>query len=92
MRLSIKITGEVQGVGFRTLICKLADYLHLYGWVKYTKDGGLIAEVQGNSEQLEYFSMCLSSDAPSEAKIEGISYSQIPCNKDRSFIVLESGE
>ncbi len=92
MRFSIKLTGKVQGVGFRTLICKLADYLHLYGWVKYTKDGGLIAEVQGNDEQIEYFCMCLRSETPPEAKLESISYDQIPCNKDNSFVMLESDE
>lgn len=47
-RLQIQINGQVQGVGFRPYVYRLAQQLKLSGWVQNNAEGVLI-EVQGKS-------------------------------------------
>ncbi len=51
----IKITGRVQGVGFRYFVQKRANELGVKGWVKNTRDGGVQVMAQGNLKDMETF-------------------------------------
>lgn len=55
MTTHIKVTGLVQGVGFRQFISDLAKQLDLAGWVKNMPDGSVEAFVQGEEKMLENF-------------------------------------
>lgn len=68
-RLSISITGKVQGVGFRPYIYRIADKLHLSGWVTNTPYGVLV-EIQG--VKTDAFIQEINKQPPSLAKIDGI--------------------
>ncbi|MBB1080113.1 acylphosphatase [Limosilactobacillus sp. STM2_1] len=43
----LRITGRVQGVGFRWSVYQLANQLHINGIVKNQKDGSVYCELQG---------------------------------------------
>ncbi len=53
--ISAKITGKVQGVGFRAYTKKQADKLGLSGWVKNMDDGSVECVAQGSEDKLETF-------------------------------------
>lgn len=51
----IKITGRVQGVGFRFFTQQKAREFGLKGWVKNTVDGGVLVMVSGDETDIETF-------------------------------------
>lgn len=51
----IKITGRVQGVGFRFFVERNAAIFDIKGWVKNTRDGGVLVMAQGSMENMEQF-------------------------------------
>ncbi len=51
----IKITGRVQGVGFRYFVVQKANEFELKGWVKNTVEGGILIMVQGDETEIETF-------------------------------------
>lgn len=67
-RLHFKITGIVQGVGFRPFVYRIATELHLKGWVNNTAEGVLI-EVEGTPEKLQIFQKKLNQKKPNLAQI-----------------------
>ncbi len=51
----IKITGRVQGVGFRYFAVKKANEIGISGWVKNGRDGGVTIIAQGSQAGLDTF-------------------------------------
>jgi hydrogenase maturation protein HypF len=67
----IKLSGIVQGVGFRPFVWRLAKELNLTGWVR--KDmNGLEIEVCGEAEQVQNLIERLREDAPSISRIDSV--------------------
>lgn len=64
-----KIIGQVQGVGFRPFIYRLAKQYQLNGWVN-NRSGEVIALVQGKQKQLEAFQQAITTQHPPLAKPE----------------------
>jgi hydrogenase maturation protein HypF len=85
----IHIEGIVQGVGFRPFVFKLANWLHLKGWVCNGVDGVHI-EVGGNNEQIEMFQYLLKDDAPAEAHISSFHTEEIEPFEANDFNIVES--
>jgi acylphosphatase len=52
MQLEIRWKGQVQGVGFRATVCKLAQEHGLTGWVRNEPDGSVLAIVEGLREAI----------------------------------------
>lgn len=52
-RLSARITGRVQGVGFRHFTTTRARQLELNGWVRNEPDGSVRLEAEGEKEALD---------------------------------------
>jgi len=52
-RLSARITGRVQGVGFRNFTQRRARRLGLTGWVRNEPDGSVRLEAEGAREALD---------------------------------------
>ena len=73
----LQISGEVQGVGFRPFVWRLADELNLKGWVRNDCAGVQIA-IQVQKDTLKRFITRLNAELPPLASISGIHYQ--PCN------------
>lgn len=55
----IRISGRVQGVGFRAAARKQARYLRLKGWVENLPDGSVRAMINGDAEScVKFISWC----------------------------------
>jgi hydrogenase maturation protein HypF len=81
----IKITGLVQGIGFRPFICSLANDFDLKGFVANTSNGVCI-EVNTNELKLKDFISEIIHQAPLHSIIQTIKYSEI---ESKSFIGFE---
>ncbi len=78
----IRVTGVVQGVGFRPFVWHLAQELCLQGWVRNDAQGVDIL-AQGAAEQLQALLARLRSDAPALARVERIDATTVaptPCS------------
>jgi hydrogenase maturation protein HypF len=67
-RLHILVGGQVQGVGFRPFVYRLAAELNLTGWV-VNDAGGVTVEVQGLPADVEQFPRRLRAEPPPLAEI-----------------------
>lgn len=87
-RLQILITGQVQGVGFRPHVYRIAHQFGLIGWVQNNASGVLI-EIQGQS--VSDFLPKLLTDLPPLAKINDV-WTQIisPNHNENTFQIIES--
>ncbi len=86
-RLRILITGQVQGVGFRPHIYRIASQLKLVGWVQNNAQG-VVAEVQG--DELSNFISHLTINLPPLAKIDAIQTQIISIQNEHEFTIRES--
>lgn len=55
MRLSFRVRGKVQGLGFRWFVKESATAHNLCGWVRNTADGAVEGEAQGPVPGLDDF-------------------------------------
>ncbi|MGH2887158.1 MAG: acylphosphatase, partial [Solirubrobacteraceae bacterium] len=88
-RVRVRVTGTVQGVGFRPYVYRLAGELSLGGFVLNDAHGVLI-EVEGNGAAVDRFLARLPSEAPPLAVVERmLAEESVPCGKG-SFAIRES--
>lgn len=87
-RQQLRITGLVQGVGFRPFIYRLAQEFGLTGWVK--NDGeGVLLEIQGIN--CEAFSSALYKQRPALSRIDQIKVKTVtPVSLEEVFLIKES--
>ena len=88
-RLRIVLGGAVQGVGFRPAVYRLAEKLHVAGWVRYSGTGVEI-EVEGNSEQVSDFLNILKRQRPPAAVVTTEEVSRIAPAGAKWFEILPS--
>ncbi len=55
VQYEIKVTGRVQGVGFRYYAKNQAKVLNITGWVRNTLDGGVLVMAQGSPAAIATF-------------------------------------
>jgi hydrogenase maturation protein HypF len=89
IRREIRVTGIVQGVGFRPYVFRLAAERGLSGTISNTP-AGVTIEIQGPAELVEEFSAQLPIEAPPLARIMGIAIQNLPCNGDEEFRIVSS--
>jgi hydrogenase maturation protein HypF len=88
-RAIIGISGVVQGVGFRPFVYRLAEELHLSGWVRNTS-GKVEIEIEGEESDLQIFIEELKTQAPPQARIEHIQAIFAPLKGYSGFHIDES--
>ena len=76
-RRRVRISGRVQGVGFRWFTREVADRCGLVGWVKNLPDGSVLCEVQGPLSPLEDFLEQLR-EGPAFARVSEIEAEDLP--------------
>jgi hydrogenase maturation protein HypF len=77
LRRHIVVRGQVQGVGFRPFVYRLAAGLGLRGWVCNCGEGVEI-EVQGGAGALQSFVARLHDEAPPQARIVAVEQTAVP--------------
>ena len=70
-RRLLRVTGTVQGVGFRPFVYRIAQRDGLLGWVRNDVHGVTI-EAIGAADQVERFAHALAAEAPPAARVEGV--------------------
>jgi len=70
-RRGFRITGRVQGVGFRWWSCRTASALGVRGSVRNRTDGSVEIHAAGPPEVLDRFAEKLQTGPPS-ARVEGV--------------------
>ncbi|MGE5400191.1 MAG: carbamoyltransferase HypF [Ignavibacteriales bacterium] len=70
-RLQISICGAVQGVGFRPFVFRIANELHLAGYIQNTSSG-IHIDAEGESDSLESFLLRIKTESPHLATISKI--------------------
>jgi hydrogenase maturation protein HypF len=69
----IRVSGQVQGVGFRPFVYKLANELGLAGWVRNDSEGVEIA-VEGEQPQVMRLIERLQNEPPVLARVEKVTH------------------
>lgn len=54
-RVYFKVSGKVQGIGFRWFVQSTAQTLLLTGWIRNVIDGSVEGEVQGTNSKVALF-------------------------------------
>lgn len=89
-RRRLRITGTVQGVGFRPHAVRLARALSLTGLIG-NDDDGVWCEVQGDPASLDAFHQRVVADAPPLARVGDIRSSDLPVvSGEAGFAIAES--
>ncbi|RTL47956.1 MAG: carbamoyltransferase HypF [Rhodocyclaceae bacterium] len=86
----IRVTGLVQGVGFRPFVWRLAQELELKGWVRNDARGVEIA-AEGDARHLQSLLLRLKSDAPPLARVEDVQAVAAQPEGRAEFVIAESG-
>ena len=88
-RISIRIEGIVQGVGFRPFVYREAVALALGGWVLNDSRGVLI-EAEGPRQQLDVFLNRLQTALPPLASITRLEQQDCPIQNESTFSIRQS--
>jgi acylphosphatase len=70
-RVSARITGRVQGVGFRNFTRRRARGLDVTGWVRNESDGSVRLEAEGPADALESLVEAVHN-GPRMARVEDV--------------------
>src|SRR5918912_3097369 len=88
-RRRLRVTGTVQGVGFRPFVYGLAQRHGLGGFV--LNDGeGVVVEAEGPAAALDVFARALVHEAPSLARVEGVTAEPLEPRGEGEFRIVES--
>jgi len=86
----IRVTGQVQGVGFRPFVFRLAHELGLAGWVRNDSEGVEIA-VEGEPAAVMRLIERLQQEPPALARVETITHDLTQaCTGLAGFIIADS--
>lgn len=80
----VRITGRVQGVGFRAWMEKTAERMGVRGWVRNRRDGSVEAVIAGDASKVdEMLTMCWRG--PPAAKVNGVNVEDAPPPEGEGF-------
>lgn len=85
----IKITGLVQGVGFRPFVYRMAIKNNIAGWVENNNEG-VTVHAEATAQNLKQFTSDLKSQAPEAASIREITISEAQNNNYIDFKINKS--
>ena len=90
-RQRLQVAGQVQGVGFRPFVYRLAQEVHLPGWV-INDSRGVTIELQGTAGQLEEFIRRLHAELPPLATISRLDVRDVPPEDGVSEFIIKPSE
>ncbi|HVV30866.1 MAG TPA: carbamoyltransferase HypF [Mycobacteriales bacterium] len=89
VRRRIRVTGTVQGVGFRPYVYTLARHLGLVGSVRNDAEGVLV-EAQGAPAAVDALVQELQRGGPALARVEEVRADRVPAGDDHAFVIVAS--
>jgi len=81
-RRQVRVTGTVQGVGFRPFVYRVATELGLAGWVA-NDSAGVVMEIDGPPDALDELCRRLSQEPPPLARVSSVTASALPLSGPR---------
>ncbi|MBU1984940.1 carbamoyltransferase HypF, partial [bacterium] len=87
--LEIRVSGTVQGVGFRPFVYRLARERNLRGTV-LNNSQGVVIHAQGEAATLQGFLYSLRENAPPAARMDDVSTAELPLESFTEFRILPS--
>ncbi|MDE3202375.1 MAG: carbamoyltransferase HypF [Acidobacteriota bacterium] len=88
-RRMLRVSGLVQGVGFRPFVFRLANDLALTGFI-WNDASGVTIEVQGPTSSIDAFANRLRNEAPPLSQILSIESEDRACIEESTFRIVES--
>jgi len=88
-RREFRVTGTVQGVGFRPFVYGLARRYGLVGFV-LNDGGGVSIEAEGEAGALDAFAAALTDEAPGLARVESVQTRPLPTRGEHEFVIAPS--
>ncbi len=89
VRHRIRVTGTVQGVGFRPFVFRHATRLGLGGWVG-NDSAGVLIEAEGTESAVRELGRILVEEPPSLARVGAVTSAVVPVAGGRVFVIVES--
>jgi hydrogenase maturation protein HypF len=89
VRRKIRVTGIVQGVGYRPFAYALARRLGVHGFVG-NDSAGVFAEAEGAADSVGAFISALREEAPPLAHVDGVHAEAVPVTGDTGFAIVAS--
>ncbi|HZQ85159.1 MAG TPA: carbamoyltransferase HypF [Acidimicrobiales bacterium] len=89
MRVRLRVTGTVQGVGFRPFVYRLAADLGLAGTVG-NDSAGVVIEAEGPAAALVELEQQLRDQAPPLARVESVTALPLPPTGEHGFAIVDS--
>ena len=87
---NIRVSGVVQGVGFRPFVWRLARELGLAGWVR-NDSRGVEIEVHGAAAQVKHLIERLEQDAPPLARVNSVTAREVAAaHNGQGFVIIDS--
>ena len=87
IRQHMRITGQVQGVGFRYRAKYAASALGVTGWVKNEWDGSVTMEIQGREEDIDQ--VILHVEEGRYVRIENMRVKDLPTIEGERYFITE---
>jgi hydrogenase maturation protein HypF len=85
--IRILVKGQVQGLGFRPYVYRLAQELGLAGTVRNSRDG---VEIVVEGDKVDEFTSTLRKAPPALARITSLAVSPVPAAKREGFTIIPS--
>lgn len=89
LRKHIIVNGQVQGVGFRPFVFRLAHEIGLTGEVSNSA-AGVVIEVEGDTEKVDTFFAQFHIQLPAHARVTSMDVTDIDLKHDEGFTIIES--
>jgi len=88
-RLELTVHGQVQGVGFRPYVYRLARELGLTGWVLNNGQGVRI-QIQGGGAHLDRFVRSVRKGPASMARVDAVNVASVSPQRENGFYIRAS--
>ena len=87
-KVSIQVTGLVQGVGFRYMTKLTADQIGVYGIVRNESDGSVYIEANGEPERIDQFIEKIRNSPSPSGRVDSITIEELTSipNRDKFTI------
>jgi hydrogenase maturation factor HypF (carbamoyltransferase family) len=93
VRTIVRLTGRVQGVGFRYQVMRLAQSFPVAGTVRNVRGGeGLEIDCEGDAADIERFLAAVIAQPPPQGRVHGVERCSAPPRGLDSFTIGETAE